>query len=148
MECTVYFEKPEDFVVQREAAGCCFCCQDRILLLKRHESKPQGGTWGLPAGKLEQDETARMCVIREMQEELGLVVGDDLQEVGKLYVRLGSLSYIFHVFSKKCDVYPEISLLADENVEARWVTHDEALALPLIKAGKETLELLSLAKAK
>ena len=139
MECTVYLEKPDDFVVQREAAGCYFWCQDKLLLLKRHESKPQGGTWGVPAGKVEADESARDCVIREMQEELGLHVGDDLHDMGRLYVQLGTLSYIFHMFFKPCAAFPELTLLLDENSEARWVTHDEALALPLIKAGKEAI---------
>ena len=139
MECTVYLEKPHDFVVQREAAGCYFWCQNRLLMLKRHESKPQGGTWGVPAGKLEPDETARDALVREMKEELGLDVGNEIYDMGRLYVSLDSVSYIFHMFFKPCDEYPEITLALDENVEARWITYDEALLLPLIKAGKEAL---------
>ncbi len=142
MECIVYSEKPSDFTIQKEAAGCYFWCQNRILLLKRHDSKPQGGTWGVPAGKLEEGETPLECVIREMQEELGIDVGVDLIDLGSLYVKLGELSYVFHMFLKPLGSFPEIKLSLEENVEARWTLLDEALSLPLIKAGKEQLVAL------
>ncbi len=139
MECTVYLEKPDNFIVQKEAAGCYLWCQKKLLLVKRHENKPQGGTWGVPAGKLEGAESPVECVIRELKEEVSIDVGNDLLDIGRLYVRLGDLSYIFHMFLKKCDCFPEIKLLFDENVEARWVTLEEALDMPLIKGGREQI---------
>ena len=37
-----------------QVAGCFCSVGNKFLLLKRHSDKPQGGTWCLPAGKIEK----------------------------------------------------------------------------------------------
>ncbi len=140
MEYTVFFEKPLHFTAHVEAAGCYLWCQNKLLLLRRHPSKPQGNTWGVPAGKLEHNETPKEAVIREIQEEIGVDISQDVLEVGKLYIQLPHVAYVYHMFYNHYETCPEIDLALDENVEARWVTPDEAFLLPLITAGKEALE--------
>lgn len=141
MEYTLFYTKPDDFVVQAEASGCYFWCNERLLLVKRNQSKSQGGTWGVPAGKLEANETALDAVIREIEEEIGVDISQGASYISTLYVRLPHLSYAFHMFYKQCDEFPEIALKLEENIQARWVTFDQAYSLPLVKAGKEALEL-------
>lgn len=142
MEYAVYYKEPEGFTVNREVAGCYLMCQDKLLLLKRHPRSSQGNTWGVPAGKLEKGETPKEAVIREIQEEVGLDIADNLQEMGKLFITHSNASYIFYLFHKKLTIFPEIVLCEHENVEYRWVSYDEAHALPLIIAGKEALDFL------
>lgn len=139
MEYTVHTEPPLHFTAHAEAAGCYLWCKGRFLLLRRHKSKPQGCTWGVPAGKLEVNESPKEAVIREIQEEVGINISCDTSEIGKLYIQLPHVSYIYHMFYKQYDTYPEITLAVEENDEARWVTFQEALTLPLISAGKEAL---------
>ncbi|MFH0737727.1 MAG: NUDIX hydrolase [Candidatus Micrarchaeota archaeon] len=43
----------------------------KILLIKR-AFDPFKGMWAIPGGKIEDDETAEGCAIREMKEETGL----------------------------------------------------------------------------
>jgi len=45
----------------------------RILLIKRG-NEPFKGQWALPGGRLEDNETAEECLVREMEEETGLRV--------------------------------------------------------------------------
>lgn len=45
----------------------------KILLVKRgHE--PFKGQWATPGGRIEDNETAEQCLVREMKEEIGLKV--------------------------------------------------------------------------
>lgn len=48
--------------------------RERDLLLIQRSRAPSEGLWTLPGGRLEPGETAEQCAIREVKEELGLVV--------------------------------------------------------------------------
>ena len=45
----------------------------RVLISKRPEGKSLAGLWEFPGGKLEPDETPENCLIRELNEELGIM---------------------------------------------------------------------------
>lgn len=44
----------------------------RVLLAQRPEGKSMAGLWEFPGGKIEPGETPEACLIRELQEELGI----------------------------------------------------------------------------
>lgn len=141
MEYSIFTEAPKDFNPAVEAAGCYCEFETSILLLKRHPGRPQGNTWGVPGGKLEEGEDPRAAVIREVWEEVGINISDEgLQEMGRLYIRLPYVDYVFHLFRKRFSVCPDIILELKEHLEARWVSIPEALQLPLISGGREALE--------
>jgi A/G-specific adenine glycosylase len=48
--------------------------QGQILIDKRPQSGLLGGLWEFPGGKLEPNETLAECVVREIQEELGIEI--------------------------------------------------------------------------
>ncbi|GMU36549.1 MAG: NUDIX domain-containing protein [Phycisphaerae bacterium] len=48
--------------------------QGRYLLIRRAPGVTLGGTWCFPGGHIERGENARRAVVRELHEELGIVV--------------------------------------------------------------------------
>jgi 8-oxo-dGTP pyrophosphatase MutT (NUDIX family) len=141
MPYAISFEPPENFHPTVEVSGCFCECKKKILLVKRHPNKPQGGTWGLPAGKLERAESPHAAAAREVYEEVGIRINlKDLQEVGKFYIRLDGVDYIFYMFYQGFQKAPRVRLEEEAHLEARWVTVDEALKLPLIIGGKEAMQ--------
>lgn len=141
MKYSIYIKPPSDFDPKMHVSSCYCEHLDKILLVKRHPKKPQGDTWGVPAGKMEENENPRMTVIREVQEEIGLNIDDpDLEMIGTLYCRLAHLDYVYHMFRKRFSLFPCILLALEEHTEMHWVTVDEALQMPLIAGGAEALK--------
>ncbi len=50
---------------------------NRILLTQRPEGKSMPGLWEFPGGKVEENETPEFTLIRELNEELGIITGVD-----------------------------------------------------------------------
>jgi 8-oxo-dGTP diphosphatase len=56
-------------------AACALVDVDgRVLICQRPQGKQLAGLWEFPGGKLEAGETPEECLIRELDEELGIQV--------------------------------------------------------------------------
>jgi len=56
-------------------AACALVDTDgRVLICKRPAGKHLAGLWEFPGGKIEAGETPEACLIRELNEELGITV--------------------------------------------------------------------------
>ena len=56
-------------------AACALVDPDgRVLVARRPEGKPMAGLWEFPGGKLLPGETPEACLVRELEEELGVAV--------------------------------------------------------------------------
>jgi len=60
------------------AVGVLIRADDHFLLTSRPRGKVYEGYWEFPGGKLEAGETVLQALRRELQEELGVVIGDAL----------------------------------------------------------------------
>jgi 8-oxo-dGTP diphosphatase len=76
----------------------------RVLLAQRPEGKSMAGLWEFPGGKIEPGERPEPSLIRELKEELGIVVKEEC---------LAPLTFASHL-------YPDFHLLMPLYVCRRW----------------------------
>ena len=76
----------------------------RVLLAQRPSGKAMAGLWEFPGGKIEPDERPEDTLIRELKEELGIVVD---------VACLAPLTFASHA-------YPDFHLLMPLYVCRRW----------------------------
>ena len=86
-------------------AACALLDPDgRVLIAQRPLGKPMAGLWEFPGGKVEQGEAPEQTLIRELKEELGIVVNAAC---------LAPLTFASHS-------YPDFHLLMPLYVCRRW----------------------------
>ncbi len=56
------------------AAAALVDVDGRVLICQRPQGKQLAGLWEFPGGKVEAGETPEACLIRELEEELGITV--------------------------------------------------------------------------
>src|SRR6202142_233823 len=104
-------------------AACALIDADgRVLLAERPPGKSMAGLWEFPGGKVEPGERPEESLIRELEEELGIVVKEAC---------LAPLTFASHC-------YPDFHLLMPLYVCRRWegfVTAREGQALKWVRAG-------------
>ena len=102
------------------AAGLVFR-EGKLLITKRFPNAHLGGLWEFPGGKREPKESFRACLVRELQEELGIevVVGPLVDAVTHDYKDKHVHLRFFRCAWKAREPRP----LGCE--DCRWVTRDE-----------------------
>jgi 8-oxo-dGTP diphosphatase len=86
-------------------AACALVDTDgRVLLAQRPAGKPMAGLWEFPGGKVEGGERPEQTLIRELKEELGILVNEAC---------LAPLTFASHS-------YPDFHLLMPLYVCRRW----------------------------
>lgn len=137
---SVFTMPPQSFHSSIRAVGCFLEHDRHILLLKRVLHKAEGGTWGIPGGKIDHPETALTAVRREVHEETGIVVEEDglLEKIGINYLYLPTKQVEFHMYRLCLSRKPEILLSLSEHSEYCWETSEAALKMNLMPGEVES----------
>jgi 8-oxo-dGTP diphosphatase len=105
-------------------AACALVDTDgRVLIAQRPAGRPMAGLWEFPGGKVETGERPEETLIRELKEELGIVVTEAC---------LAPLTFASHS-------YPDFHLLMPLYVCRRWeglVTALEGQQLAWVRANR------------
>lgn len=122
-----------------------FVIKDGRILMGKRKNAHGDGTWSLPGGHLEFNETVEECTKREILEETGLevenirfldITEDMFKEEDKHYITI-------FVLSDYTSGEPRI-MEPDKCEEWRWVSYDEMpepMFLPLINLKKKMKKL-------
>jgi len=136
----LYKEKPENFSPKFEVVSCFVEYKNEILLLLRQDHKPEGNTYGVPAGKVDVGETIQKAMKREGEEETQIDLSD-AEYFDKLFVRYPEYDFIYHMFSKKFTTKPKVKINLKEHKSFTRKTSEEALKIDLIRDLDECIKL-------
>lgn len=131
----IHTTPPQNFQSKFEVVSCFLIHDGEILLLHRQDHKPQGNTWGIPAGKVDEGEDIEMAIRREIEQETGIIVStiDYDREVYVQYIDDG-YDFVYHMFFVELDgERPDVVLHDDEHKACTWATPEQALQMPLIQ---------------
>jgi len=108
----------------------------RLLLIRRGHA-PGAGLWSLPGGRIEQGETDAEALVREIDEETGLLIEPGAL-IGAVRRPAGS-GDVFDIRDYAATVTGGALRAGDDAAEARWVTSGELARLAVTDGLLETL---------
>ena len=102
-----------------ERVYVCVSCNGEYVLVKNWLARD---TWRLPGGGKRKNETYAQAAVRELQEELGIVVLEtDMRCIGKSVATTDRLGFRYHLFlvsiKQRATVRPSTSEITD----MKWV---------------------------
>jgi 8-oxo-dGTP pyrophosphatase MutT (NUDIX family) len=130
----LFLSAPKQFNPKFDVVSCFFEYDGKILLLQRQDNKPEGGTLGVPAGKIDGNETPHEAIFRELLQETGFSARkEDVIYFQKVFVRYPTYDFIYHIFSLKLGKKPIVKINPNEHKDFKWTKPDKALGMNLIQ---------------
>jgi 8-oxo-dGTP diphosphatase len=128
----------------KNVAAAIAISEGKVLLTRRSAGQRLAGLWEFPGGKLEPGEDAQTCIVRELQEELGVAstAGDLFATSEYAYpggaIKLIAIKVSLHSLDFKLAVHDEYA----------WIAPRELLGLKLAPADIPIAEKLRNAQIK
>lgn len=121
-------------------ACAVFSSDGKILISNRPINKPQAGFWEFPGGKIEDGETPEEALVRELLEELSIVVEP---------VALDPITFTSHSYEKFHVLMPFFACHSFEGIprgregqQIRWVMIDELADYSMLPADRPLVAFL------
>jgi len=126
--------------------GCFLEYDGKFVLLRRRSHKPDGDSWGLPAGKVEDGETDEVAILRELFEETGYQA--EISQLERLDEHQFSMPSgtvnDFIVFRVTLDQPHTVTLEERSHSAFAWADAHEASAMELIHGLPEVFSRVGL----
>ncbi len=130
----IFKDKPQNFNSKFDVVSCFVEHDGEILLLHRQDHKPEGDTWGVPAGKVDEGEKISETMLREIQEETSFELSSpQLSYFDKVYVKYPNYDFVYHIFHAKLDQKQKVTIRNEEHKDFKWISPQEAINMPLIQ---------------
>ena len=114
-------DKKEIFV-----AGCVIECYSKVLVLRRAKVDSEPGKLGFPAGKIDDDEHMDDAVRREVFEETGIILNDNVKFVYTDKWDVGTKIVNFSTYYVQLDgEIPDVVLNPEEHSDYLWVSPED-----------------------
>lgn len=116
------------------------------LLLRRRDGRYLGGQWDIPGGTVEDDESPEEAVVRECLEETSLNVhcGELISHYTNLDTEGRDLKFhtmTYRLILNEHDWSTQVKV-SEEHDDAKWLSLNDALDLPLVWHVRQTLEFV------
>jgi 8-oxo-dGTP diphosphatase len=137
--------KFQDFRSRVEVSTCYIKWKDKFLVVKRAHKEDQPQKWGIPGGKIKQNESPVDALQRELFEETQLKISTtELKFRARLYARIPGWDYILHLFTLTLNYAEEPTIKIDpkEHDAFRWVTTEEFKSLDVLLGQDEAVNYL------
>jgi len=115
------------------------CADGRLLLQRRLAGKHHGGLWEFPGGKVEGGETPRAALVREIAEELDIVLECDDLRPSLLEEEGGEMPVVLMLYT--CARWSG-DVRACQGQQWGWFRPDEAASLALAPMDRRLLARL------
>lgn len=119
--------KRGDAFAEDEYYVCCeiwiMNSKQQMLMTQRHPAKKAGALWEFSGGGVLAGETTKQAAVREIREELGLIIDESEFQLLEVFKNRNYLMDIFLV--KKDFDLGEITLQPDEVVDAKFLSGEE-----------------------
>jgi 8-oxo-dGTP diphosphatase len=114
---------------------------NNVLVQRRPAHKEMGGLWEFPGGKVEEGETPEAALVRELAEELGLLLDEaDLEPNGFASAPVGGRHMILMLYI--CRRWQGEPVLMDADA-MQWVSIEEMKQLAMPPADGPLIPLLA-----
>jgi 8-oxo-dGTP diphosphatase len=112
-----------------------------VLVTKRHDKGERAGLWEFPGGKVEAGEDEQIALVRELDEELGVLV-----EVGALFGRVEHTYPDLHVSLAlyRATLAPGADPRPLQAADLQWLPRWQLKALPFCEADIPLLARLTM----
>jgi 8-oxo-dGTP diphosphatase len=110
--------------------------QGKVLVTQRGLHKAEGGLWEFPGGKLEAGENPEICIVREIREELNLLIHPREQLNASDHLYPGKTIRLIPVL---CD-WVSGSLQLHEHAAYQWLLPEELPTLAWCPADVPVIE--------
>ena len=114
--------------------------QGRVFLAQRPAGKHHGGLWEFPGGKVEAGENPRGALVREVAEELGLMLDPQALVPAGFADRGGESPIVLFLYTSR---QPARDLNVSEHADWGWFDRAAAADLPLAPLDRELLAKLA-----
>lgn len=142
MKYSVHEKRPIDFSPTVAVVACYVGYLDTYLFLKRSKGCSQPGTWGVPAGKLDDEEAPIRGMQRELEEETGIQLKQaHFQSLGDIFIRYPDVDFIYTMFHITLDDKPKLILSPREHSDYKWMSREEIGNSSLVKGASEAFEI-------
>jgi 8-oxo-dGTP pyrophosphatase MutT (NUDIX family) len=142
----IYLERPADFKSRYDVVAAFVEANNQVLFLQRLLSKPEGGLWGLPAGKVDPGESLHTALFREVREETNLRVHmfSKITQERSVFVRWPQhKDFVYHMFRLVCfETQPRVELNPNEHSGCGWFSPLRSLQLAQVTDQAECTRLV------
>ncbi|HEU4965980.1 MAG TPA: NUDIX hydrolase [Candidatus Saccharimonadales bacterium] len=120
--------------------GCFLEYDGKFVILRRRADKPNGNTWGLPAGKVEPGETDAQAMLRELYEETGYQADtQELEHLGDFPFDLPTQKLVFVSYRIQLNRQPVIRLEHNAHTASAWIAPEACFQKKDLIAGIQDL---------